>query len=442
MSTHAQSQFKTVIVLGASYGGGGAAQALAAGIPDGWRIVLVDRNSHANHIYVFPRYAVLGGHEHKAFIPYSNVFLLNGKPSPHIKITAHILEFNTNSVTLSKSFPEHGIPTQTLNFEYAIYALGAHLPSPLDIWGHQKQAILASPKFGPIRTVYAGEKAQGIEWLKENQKMISEPSTVLIVGGGALGIQYATDIAAVHPTKKITLLHSRDRLLPRFDEAMHVEIIRALKDSNVEVILGDRLDLASVKDEKVDASGQRVVKTTSGREIAAELLLLCTGQSPNTDLLSKWDPSTVDSKTGLAHVLPTMQLGVLPPQSLSTPSTEDNSETAQEETTPYPHIFAIGDSADAFGAIAAGHTAYYQGGVAARNIIKLIKARESSNPAESLEAYKPSPPAIKVSLGLTKGVYQYQGGVNVSNEGQEDLQAATVWASFGIKVENDEQMRA
>ena len=29
-------------------------------------------------------------------------------------------------------------------------------------------------------------------------------------------------------------------------------------------------------------------------------------------------------------------------------------------TVPYPHIFAIGDAADAYGAIKAGHTAYYQ----------------------------------------------------------------------------------
>ncbi|EEB87639.1 hypothetical protein MPER_14950, partial [Moniliophthora perniciosa FA553] len=39
---------KTVAVLGASYGGNRAAQILAAGLPEGWRIVLVDRNTHFN----------------------------------------------------------------------------------------------------------------------------------------------------------------------------------------------------------------------------------------------------------------------------------------------------------------------------------------------------------------------------------------------------------
>lgn len=37
-------------------------------------------------------------------------------------------------------------------------------------------------------------------------------------------------------------------------------------------------------------------------------------------------------------------------------------ERVEEEYTPYPHIFAIGDAADSFGAINAGHTAYYQVG--------------------------------------------------------------------------------
>src|SRR4051812_9217622 len=33
--------------------------------------------------------------------------------------------------------------------------------------------------------------------------------------------EFATDIACVHLTKQVTLLHSRQRLLPRFDARMH-----------------------------------------------------------------------------------------------------------------------------------------------------------------------------------------------------------------------------
>lgn len=36
-------------------------------------------------------------------------------------------------------------------------------------------------------------------------------------------LEFATDIKGVYPAKKVTLLHSRLRLLPRFDEKMHEE---------------------------------------------------------------------------------------------------------------------------------------------------------------------------------------------------------------------------
>ena len=81
------------------------------------------------------------------------------------------------------------------------------------------------------------------------------------------------------------------------------------------------------------------------------------------------------------------------------------------------HVFAVGDAADAFGAVNAGHNAFFQGEVAARNVVRLVKAAERAAAAESdaegkggdgeeeeedltLEKYNPGPPAIKVSLGL------------------------------------------
>ena len=70
--------------------------------------------------------------------------------------------------------------------------------------------------------------------------------------------------------------------------------------------------------------------------------------------------------------------------------------------SPHPNIFVVGDAADAFGAIKAGHVAFYQAQVAVANINKMIAARVSGEGEEEveLERYEPSAPAIKVSLGL------------------------------------------
>ncbi|KAJ6452884.1 hypothetical protein C8R47DRAFT_262616 [Mycena vitilis] len=479
---------KTVVVLGGAYGGARAAQLIAAGLPEGWRIVLVDRNSHVNHVYILPRLAVLAGHEHKAFIPYNNIFNVPEAKADSAKYTflqAHVQSLSANSVKLLRAFPELGIDTDELHFDYAVYALGSHLPSPLNLWH-------ASPerKLPAVHHAYGGTKAESIAWLKGKQRAIEDAGSVLVVGGGALGIQFATDIAEVYPEKRVTLLHSRHRLLPRFDGAMHTEILQALESANVDVILGERLDLAAT-------GSERTVRTTTGRSIAADLVLLCTGQRPNTELLRALDPHTVDSSTALARVLRTMQLGVLAPpptpqspaSNIATPPLEpasvsppvqddaallaaaleeialldacadaDESEGVDAEAespqiedpadavddsepthTPYPHIFVVGDAADAFGAIPAGHNAYYQAEVAARNVLRLINAGAGAGAGEELDRYTPGVPAIKVSLGLKKNVYQVNGVVGVGKETRDDLNAAAIWGYFGCPVSPGEE---
>ncbi|KAJ3850833.1 hypothetical protein EV368DRAFT_44467 [Lentinula lateritia] len=447
---------KTVVVLGGAYAGARTVQILSKGLPEGWRIVLVDRNTgvlicSSQDVYVFPRLAILPGHEHKGFIPFSKLL----DPARHQDLCLHasVRSVHSSYVVLDKSFPERGLPTPELRFDYLVYALGSRLPAPLDLWGSSPESGRASHKDAVVFKPYAGTKQEGISWLKTHQEVIKSSDGILVVGGGALGIQFATDISAIYPNKTITLLHSRHRLLPRFDERMHTEIMDTLLASNIQVILGERLDMQSILFDdtiKLNKRGQRVAKTLQGREVAADLILLCTGQKPNTHFLSAMDPRCVNHHDGLAHVLRTMQLGdddVLD-------SNLDGKDGA-ELSTSYPNIFVAGDAADAFGAIPAGHTAYYQGEVAARNILRLIQRSErplkipqddvvsvTEEKVERLEHYAPGLPAIKISLGLTKSAYQANGIVRTADDGVPDLNAAAIWGYFGYEVEKEEDMYA
>ena len=91
------------------------------------------------------------------------------------------------------------------------------------------------------------------------------------------------------------------------------------------------------------------------------------------------------------------------------------------------HIFAIGDCADT-GAIQAGHTAYWMGEVAARNILRLI-AKEEGRDVEELEVYKYGKPAIKVTLGLTDAVVSNAEGTTANSDGQADMGSRVIWDS-------------
>ncbi|TEB25768.1 FAD/NAD(P)-binding domain-containing protein [Coprinellus micaceus] len=432
---------KTVVVLGVAYGGTKGTQMLAEGLPEDWRLIAIDRNSHSNHVYVLPRFAVLPGHEYKAFIPYTNVFLENDKPKRnpnHIFLKTEVTSIRPNHITISQPFPELGIDSTEIAFDYALYALGAHLPAPMDLWGRDPREDV---KPGDEPWTFNGFKNESCKWLQERQKAIEAAPTVLVVGGGALGIQFATDIKAVHPEKGVTLLHSRQQLLPRFSPEMHDEVRKAMELQGIDLILGERLDLSAIDpktgtSKAVNAQGKRIVRTEKGREIAADLLLLCTGQKPNTGLLKTMDPSTINSTSGQAYVQRTMQLSNVPVPFGEPASPEAASFKTPSEASPYPNIFVVGDSADAFGAIQAGHTAYYQSEVAAKNILKLVKGSE-----EPLEHYAPGPPAIKVSLGLTRGVVQVGPEVTIKTDGVPDLHAPVMWPVYGIKVEKDEDMR-
>jgi len=114
--------------------------------------------------------------------------------------------------------------------------------------------------------------------------------------------------------------------------------------------------------------------------------------------------------------------------------------------TQYPNIFVIGDAADAFDALKAGHTAYHQAEVAARNVLRLIHGKEKMGFATEedleLEEYAPGPPAIKVSLGLTKSVYEVNGIIGTRNDGRDDLNAAEMWAAYGMRDLNEQDMFA
>jgi hypothetical protein len=107
--------------------------------------------------------------------------------------------------------PELGVGADgVLAFDYAVYALGSRLPEPLDLWGARSlsfssdrtsssnstcpsnfdaNTVNGNHKPAILRAPYGGTKAEGIAWLKRKQRVIEEAASVLVVGGGALGIR-------------------------------------------------------------------------------------------------------------------------------------------------------------------------------------------------------------------------------------------------------------
>eukprot|EP01117_Protostelium_nocturnum_P017485 TRINITY_DN7114_c0_g2_i1.p1 TRINITY_DN7114_c0_g2~~TRINITY_DN7114_c0_g2_i1.p1 ORF type:complete len:395 (-),score=121.91 TRINITY_DN7114_c0_g2_i1:32-1216(-) len=380
-----KNEERNIVVLGGSYSGAHAAQYLSQRIPSNYRIILIDKNSHFHHLYVLPRFHLIGGHEHKAFIPYSGIFKESNGQYNGIFLQSLVKKINSNWIEIDTEDTK-GIQ---LPFDYLIYALGAQVPTPMN----------------GLTTSYRGS----LDWLRASQKQIQQYSKILIVGGGALGIQFAGDIKELMPEKKVTLVHSRDKLLPLYLPEMHDGVMNRMNHLGVEVILGQRIKIPY---NGFPSDGNHFeVETVGGDFISCDCVLLCTGQRFNTSLIEDFNPLLVNGDSREINVKETLQM---------------NSEDLE-------HMFAIGDSART-GATKTGNAGWYQAEIASKNILSLIQSRK--NPV--LENYKPGTPQIKITIGLSFRISQLVGidgqpYIKEDNEGTEDLHASQMWPLYGAE---------
>ncbi|MFD9371885.1 dihydrolipoyl dehydrogenase [Streptomyces sp. NPDC060020] len=105
------------------------------------------------------------------------------------------------------------------------------------------------------------------------------PASVLVLGGGAIGVEYASFHRSMGAA--VTLVEAADRLVPLEDADVSRHLTRGLKKRGIDVQTGARLEGATVADGIVRAT----VRTARGelRELTAERLLVAVGRVPVTD---------------------------------------------------------------------------------------------------------------------------------------------------------------
>lgn len=124
---------------------------------------------------------------------------------------------------------------------------------------------------------------------------------VIVIGGGAVGIEMAAEIKLVYPGLKVTLIHSRDKLLsaePLPDEFKDVSLA-ALKEHGVEVVLGRGRVVGQVP--IVNAEGREVKMLTleDGSHVIGSHVINAVSKSvPSTGYL----PSGALDKEGLVNI--------------------------------------------------------------------------------------------------------------------------------------------
>ncbi|MEE8483680.1 MAG: dihydrolipoyl dehydrogenase [Nitrospinota bacterium] len=195
-----------------------------------------------------------------------------------------------------------------IEFKNAVIAAGSE---PLDFFGREKG-------------FYNSDNIFSIDKI---------PSSIVIVGGGAVGAEMATFFGGMG--SKVTLVEMLEDILPTEDADVRSVVKREFKKSGVTVKTGCGVESASHE------NGACIVKLSDGAELSSEVLLTAAGRKPRT-------PGLGLDKAGVNL------------------NTKGFIETDAQMRTSNENIYAAGDVA---GRYLLAYTAHHEGVAAARNIL-------------------------------------------------------------------------
>ena len=215
----------------------------------------------------------------KTFVPLEDGFKQYGKDYEIISFRhaqPASVDTSARTVTIKEMAGAEGVQgntparTETLAYHALIIATGTNTPTPL--------------------TSMHGGHERTIEALQEMNIRLKNASSVIISGGGPVGVETAGEIGEIfngtsvkgEPKVKITLIAGGKKLLPVLGQKHSEKAERFLKKVGVDVVY-------SAKVSKVDFEAAKKGKTTvhldNGEITSADVYIPATGVTPNTDFL-------------------------------------------------------------------------------------------------------------------------------------------------------------
>ncbi|KAH0440183.1 hypothetical protein CcaCcLH18_02553 [Colletotrichum camelliae] len=362
-SKDATAETINIVIFGASFAGYHAARLIALSLPtDGpYRLIIIEPNSHWQFTWTLPRFCVVEGHEAKTFIPYGPY--LPAESAPIVRwIHDRVSTISEKMVTIQGTGEE-------ISYSHMVIATGS-----------------------------------GVEF----QQRIKTAKHLVVVGGGAAGVELATDAKDQYPEKSVTLVHSRDVVMNRFGPELQAGAHKGLEDLGVEVILGERT--------ATDAPVDGFVTLRSGRKLECDFLVNAIGQQPSSHIVSELAPEAI-AKSGRIKVKPTMQINV----------------------DSLPNIYVCGDVAETGVTNPNARSAMKQAMFAADNLVLSLQGKKPSY------FYQPAwaDAVIKLTLGLHKSITAFgSGGTELLINGKEKevtLMIKRTWQHMGATPYEDKE---
>ena len=248
---------------------------------------------------------------------------------------------------------------RTLAFDYAVVASGSAYLDPL------------------IKAQATTEAARAAE-LQAMHQRLRQARSVVVAGGGPVGVETAAELRETFPKLKVTVVHAGPSLLDRAPSKFPRWAAGTLSVRGVDVILGDTVTVPAIGQQP--AGGK--VQTAGGRVLDADIVIWAAGIKPATAFVAASWPDTVQ-QDGQIKVDGFLRL------------------------EGHPTIFVAGDVTN----LPEGRLAII-GGLHAKSVVGNLKALLAAADAASarLKPYKPALPGkgmgrmMIVTLGRTDGL--------------------------------------
>ncbi len=350
-----------VLIIGGGFGGVAVAQKLA---DNGVDVTLIDRKNYFEVTFATLRNVanpkMLGNTVRKLY-------------SDFIKgafIQASVESMNDKEVKLTNG--------ERIRFKQAVISSGSRYPS--------------LPLAKSNNAFNYGERNQ--EMLDEHQSLASANS-VLVIGGGFVGVEFAGEIASAFPDKEITLAHVSNALLDHSKPKAQRKALEQLTAKGVKV----KFNRCFARD------GDVYRCSISDETLQPDIAYVCVGMIPNTEFLQAELSEILDDK-GLVKV------------------------DAYMKVDGYENLYSLGDCST-IDSRKHGYLASVQG-------IYLADALLKSTQGKKVKPYKQSPVLIVTTTGIDSGVASLPFGITTTlsffvNLKQKDMGISNMYKTFGTQ---------
>ncbi|KAH6704946.1 hypothetical protein VD0002_g5230 [Verticillium dahliae] len=242
-------------------------------------ITIVDERDGYFHLIGSPLALASSDYAAKTWIKFQDIPALQ---RPNIRFVQGSLD-KINTTAKSATVLSHitKIP-QDISYDFMVSATGLRRP-----WPVVPQSLLRK------------------QFLLEAEEQIhavhNAPDGVVIVGGGAVGIEMAAELKLVKPDADVTLVHSREKLLSseNLSEECKDVALDLTREAGVEVLLNHRVAETRKLDVPEGSRARYEVEFTSGeKRFASEVIMAVSRPVPSTGYL----PAETLDEEGYAKV--------------------------------------------------------------------------------------------------------------------------------------------